>query len=373
MNRQRLVRVVPTLIAVWFVVASQISVTLIARAQESTTSTLKLSWEIGTTGSLASFRGISSPSEKTVWLAGSKSTVLLSTDGGSSWNNCSPSYGDLELRSIVGLNNQQAIVASAGTPAVILLTDDAGKHWREVYRNDAKEAFFDSMKFWDDQRGIAMSDPVNGKFLMVLTTNGGQSWQPIDPTLLPDPLPGEAAFAASNSSLLLGADGEILLGTGGADGNFGRIFCRDKPRSSWQVYSTCIPSSKSAGVFALQRMAGDVLIAVGGDYRPGEPSPVVVATSHNGGRNWIAARKPPKEFRSAVAVVQLPRTELGGRVVKAEELLITVGPTGSDYSLDGDSWQQFSTHGFHALSSNGMTVFATGANGRFAKLTYDAR
>lgn len=370
MNSQRLVRVVRMLVAVSFVVAGLVSSSLIATAQDSAPLARKLSWEIGTTGSLASFRGISSPSEKTVWLAGSKSTVLLSTDGGSSWNNCSPSYGDLELRSIVGLNNQKAIVASAGTPAVILLTDDAGKNWREVYRNDAKEAFFDSMKFWDEQHGVAMSDPVNGKFLLIQTKDGGQSWQPIDPSLLPDPLTGEAAFAASNSSLLLGADGGILLGTGGADGSFGRVFCRDTWQSSWQVFSTCIPSSQSAGVFALQRMSGNVLVAVGGDYRPGEPSPVVIATSRNGGKDWIAARKPPKEFRSAAVVVQLPRTDQGGHALKAEELLIAVGPTGSDYSHDGDNWLPFSTHGFHALSSSGATVFATGADGRFAKLKY---
>ncbi len=370
MNSQRLVRLVPTLIAVSLVVAGVESSSLIARAQDSAPATRQLSWEIGTTGSLASFRGISSQSEKTVWLAGSRSTVLLSTDGGSSWSNCSPSYGDLELRSIVGLSNQKAIVASAGTPAVILLTDDAGKNWREVYRNDAKEAFFDAMKFLDDKHGVAMSDPVNGKFLLIQTKDGGQSWQPIDPSLLPDPLPGEAAFAASNSSLLLGADGEILLGTGGADNSFGRVFCRDSSQSSWQVFSTCIPSSKSAGVFALQRISGNVLIAVGGDYRPGELSPVAVAMSRNGGKDWIAAGKPPKEFRSAAVVVQLPRTDQVRRALKAEELLIAVGPTGSDYSLDGDSWLPFSTHGFHALSSSGTTVFATGADGRFAKLKY---
>lgn len=340
-------------------------------AKSASLPTLKLDWEIGPTGSSASFRGISASSANVIWLSGSKSTVLLSLDGGSSWSDVSPNYGELELRSIVSFNERRALVASAGTPAIVLLTEDAGKSWREVYRNDAQAAFFDALKFWDSQRGMAVSDPVEDKFLIITTEDGGLHWKAVEESLLPAPLEGEAFFAASNSSLLLGSNGRAWIGTGGAEG-FARVLQRESWTGKWTAIQTPIRSSQSAGLFALNMKDDVALVAVGGDYRPGEASPQVVTISPDQGRSWRTIDDDPKHFRSAVVSVSLAAQSPAGKLkgtAGIDSFWLTVGPTGGDYSWDGLEWSEFSSHGFHALSSIAGHVFAAGANGRFAKLT----
>jgi photosystem II stability/assembly factor-like uncharacterized protein len=327
---------------------------------------LNLDWEIGPTGSKASFRGISTPSASTVWLCGSQSTVLRSIDGGESWFDCSPGLGELEIRSIVAHSAIEACIASAGTPAVILTTVDAGQSWKEVYRNDSKSAFFDGMKFWNQRQGIAFSDPIDGKFLIVETVDGGQTWRQIDPATLPEVLTGEAAFAASNSSLLIGSEGQVWIGTGGSSQSSSRIFHRKSWQAAWQVQTAPIPSDTASGIFSLAMAPSNssgavpMIVAVGGDYRPDANSPVVCVLSNDNGRTWQIAKQSPQQFRSAVVATS--------GVSPGSLLWITVGPTGSDYSTDGHHWLEFSSHGFHTLSSFQQQIFAAGPNGKFAKL-----
>ncbi len=324
----------------------------------------KLSWEIGSTGSNASFRGISSPNEmpSSVWVCGSNSTVLLSTDGGVSWNDRSPSQGELEFRSIKAFDDQRAVIASAGTPAIVMLTEDGGQTWREVYRHDAKTAFFDAMQFWDSRRGMLVSDPIDGHFLLVETSDGGATWQALPTDRSPPAEAGEACFAASNSAMLLGEGGEIWIGTGGSERGFARVLHRAAGQEKWNAYSTPISSSPSSGIFSLAHWGAPEpqIVAVGGDYRAGQPSSVTSARSCDQGQTWLKSDEQSASFRSAV---------LGFNSADANlRILVAVGPEGSDYSLDTTSWQSFSSHGFHALCSAGTHVYATGSSGRFARL-----
>ena len=97
-----------------------------------------------------------------------------STDSGSSWIECGPgNYDQLEFRSIHAWDAQTACIASAGTPAVILQTQDAGLTWRIAYEHASPQAFFDGLKFWDAQRGIAFGDPLDGRLLIVETLDAG--------------------------------------------------------------------------------------------------------------------------------------------------------------------------------------------------------
>jgi photosystem II stability/assembly factor-like uncharacterized protein len=54
------------------------------------------------------------------------------------------------------------------------------------------------MRFSSEQNGIAFSDPIDGKWLILQTQNHGDSWQAIDSANIPDMAPNEAGFAASN-------------------------------------------------------------------------------------------------------------------------------------------------------------------------------
>jgi hypothetical protein len=61
---------------------------------------------------------------------------------------------------------------------------------------------------------FALRDPVDGKFLL-LYTDDGEHWKELPRHAMPAALLHEGAFAASNSSLALCGDSELVVGTGG--------------------------------------------------------------------------------------------------------------------------------------------------------------
>jgi photosystem II stability/assembly factor-like uncharacterized protein len=317
-----------------------------------------LRWQESSTGCDASLRGLSVVDDHTLWASGANATVLRSVDGGKTWNSCGPSgFEKLEIRSIVAVNDRIATVASAGTPAVILQTQDAGQTWKEVFRHASPVAFFDAMRFWDPQHGMVFSDPVDGRILIVITTDGGQTWQVIPPERIPLATEKEGGFAASNSALCVGKEGRAWIGTGGAESPTSRVYSTSDYGKSWSVNACPLNSDTAAGVFSIavhQQLS--LLIAVGGDYRPEATSATTAAFSRDLGQSWQLASQPPAVFVSAVAVAK-------------SKLLIATGPTSSYYSNDGDHWKQFSATGFHATEASPTgKVYAVGANGRFGVL-----
>jgi hypothetical protein len=71
------------------------------------------------------------------------------------------------------------------------------------------------MTFFDSRRGLALSDPVNGRFRIIATDDGGNSWHVVN-TQMPAALPGEFAFAASGECLVTDHGRRAWFGSGGA-------------------------------------------------------------------------------------------------------------------------------------------------------------
>ena len=327
----------------------------------------KLKWELKPTGSKASLRGLSTPSDRAIWACGSNATVIRSEDGGESWIACAPSQfasQEIEFRSIHAWDTKTACIATAGTPAVILRTDNGGLNWSKCYEANSEKAFFDGLRFWDRNRGIAFSDPVDGRLLIVETEDGGRHWQPVSDSLLPKAATGEAGFAASNSSLEIGAEGAAWIGTGGTEAKQANIYYRQQFGAHWTPVGCPMPSAAAAGVFSIAA-SPELLVALGGDYRPDANSTITGCFSKDGGRSWSKLEVQPVAFRSAVVglstILRFSRPPWSIR-------WLAVGPTGSDFSRDGLKWENFSTRGFHALSAAQGEIYAVGSDGRFAKL-----
>ncbi|MFK7736310.1 MAG: WD40/YVTN/BNR-like repeat-containing protein [Pirellulaceae bacterium] len=320
----------------------------------------RIVWELGPTGSKASLRGLAAVDDEVIWACGSQSTVLRSEDGGSSWVECGPDgFGDLEFRSLHAWNTQQACIASAGTPAVLLRTEDGGEHWHEVYKADSEKAFFDGMRFWDDERGIAFSDPIDGRLLIVETLDSGRTWQATPPTEAPVAREGEAGFAASNSSMIVGPNGAVWVGTGGHVSEFSRVIQRSSFGDEWGAVPCPLVSGPAEGIFSVARNAqSGRMVVVGGDYRLDQESKTTGAFSDDLGKTWRLATQPPGGYRSSV--IHHPDFVEGGWVA--------TGPAGSDFSSDGSVWEPFSDVGFHALDMGKRKIFAVGSDGRFGFL-----
>src|SRR5262249_56738727 len=83
----------------------------------------------------------------------------------------------------------------------IFKTTDAGVQWTLQFTNDDPRAFFDAMAFWDAQHGIAMSDSVDGRFIIITTADGGQTWTRVPADRLPVALMNEGGFAGSGTNI----------------------------------------------------------------------------------------------------------------------------------------------------------------------------
>ncbi|WP_242884250.1 WD40/YVTN/BNR-like repeat-containing protein [Actinomadura litoris] len=323
-----------------------------------------LGWQVTPTGTDARFRGLAAVSRKVAWLAGTGGTVLRTTDAGRTWRGVGPpDAAGLEFRDVEAFDERRAVVLAIGEgdASRVYRTSDGGRTWTLGFRNDEPRAFYDCTTFFDSRHGLAVSDPVDGRFRIISTSDAGRSWRVLPNKGMPDALPGEAAFAASGQCLVSHGGRDVWLATGGA--SKARVFHSRDRGLTWTVADTPLPSSASQGVFAVAFRDTRHGVAVGGDYRPGEPSPAAAATTSDGGRTWRPAPRPPAEYRSGVVWP----TYTGPAA-------LAVGPTGSDGTLNaGRSWTRFDTGSFDTVdcASDGG-CWAAGEKGRAGRLTIRA-
>jgi photosystem II stability/assembly factor-like uncharacterized protein len=321
-------------------------------------------WLPQSSGVTARLRGISAVSATVAWASGNNGTYLRTTDGGATWRaGIVPGAEELDFRDVEAFDANTAYLLSIGEGerSRIYKTTDGGLHWKLQFTNRNPRAFFDAMAFWDARRGIAFSDPVDGRFLIIKTADGGETWKEIPPEKLPPALPGEGAFAASGTCLTVEGSHHVWIGTGGA--SLTRILRSIDGGDTWQAATTPIPSGQaSSGIFSIAFRDARHGVIVGGDYRKEGEARDNVAMTKDGGLTWELVKGPlPAGYRSGVAYTRDP----------GNQRLIAVGPSGSDYSLNGGaSWMSLGNVGYHAVGfANPSSGWAVGENGRIAKYT----
>jgi len=322
-------------------------------------------WELVSTDTVASLRGLSPVDRTTAWTCGSQATLLRTIDGGRNWTRVAIEGLDAktELRSIHAWSAEEAVVATAGSPCRIYRTRDAGRTWRNVYENTRPEAFIDALRFWDQSCGFAFGDPIDGKLMALMSDDRGQSWRM--PGVEEYPLRElEAGFAASNSGLLLFGERNVWIGLGGASGPAQVLNSSDRG-STWKRDSVSpIPSGKTSGVFSLARSHEGVVVAVGGDYTQVDRREGNIARWDPAKAAWEEVEGAgPSGYRSSVIFLSKP-IGYGGASTK-QMRWICVGPNGCDGSEDARDWFVLSRESFHALAVAGDgSIWACGGQGR---------
>lgn len=318
------------------------------------------SWIPQESGTQSRFRAVSVASEKVAWASGANGTFARTTDAGSHWQSAVVPGGEtLDFRDTYAVDANTAYLLSIGNgeSSRIYKTTDAGSTWTLQFKNGDPKAFFDGMAFWDANNGIAFSDPVDGKFPMIRTTDGGAHWTAVPSAGIPPALEGEAAFAASGTSIVVQGSRNAWIGTGGSAA---RVFRTQDGGNTWTVAATPIVSGGSAaGIFSVAFRDSNNGVIVGGDYQKEKESSANFAFTSDGGRTWKPGAQLPG-YRSAAAFVRS-----GGRWD-----VIACGPSGCDYSSDqGATWSSIGSVGYHAVDFQARLPlgFAVGEGGRIAK------
>ena len=314
-------------------------------------------WSLQNSGIDTNLRGVSVVSEAVtdknviVWASGSNGVILESVNSGKSWKRLYiPGGESLDFRGVQAFDENIAYVMASGEgeKSGIYKTSDAGKTWTKQYSDGRKSFFLDAIQCSDQSHCLALSDPVDGKFLL-LSTEDGQRWHELPGDNMPAALPNEGAFAASNSSLVLEGK-NLYFGTGGPAA---RVFHSPDLGRTWSVAETPIFSGKaSAGIFSLAA-DGDVILAVGGDYQDPKLNKDLAAYSYDAGKSWRLADKMPGGYRSAIS--------------KSGSGFVLVGPTGTDVNYNYDRWSAVSQDNFNALSYSRGEVWAVGPKGTIAR------
>ncbi len=313
----------------------------------------ELQWKELNTPAKASLRGLSPVSDKVCWASGSGGVWLKTIDGGMSWEQgVIAGLDSVDFRSIQAFDENTAVVASAGQPALIFRTEDGGQSWEKVHK-EGSEAFFDGITFLDDSLGYILGDPVSGSWMILESKDGGRSWNAL--RNLPSASTGEAAFAASASSMI-GTEKGLILGTGGSVSN---LYFYDFKDQTWEKLKTpMLQGEASQGIFALDWTPSGI-VAVGGDYTKLDlrDQNAIKFRANSFEKPFVL----PFGYRSGLAFFEL------------KGLMLAVGPSGSDYSIDeGMTWVNFSAVGYHSVksSTDGKAIWASGSGGRIGLLIH---
>ena len=233
----------------------------------------------------------------------------------------------------------------------------AGETWKQLYKNESKEAFIDGIDFWNEKEGIIYGDPIQKRMLMLRTLDGGNTWKELPGKNRPLLQEGEASFAASGTGIRCFEKEKVIIATGGF---VSRLWVSEDKGMTWAAINTPILQGESTtGIFSFAHPNDKTFYIVGGDYKADSLSTKHVFYSLDGGKHWAMPAIPTRGYRECVEYIKRNK-------------LISVGPKGIDYSSDdGITWAAFSDEkSFHVArkARKGALVVIAGGAGKVSIL-----
>ncbi|MBN1560194.1 T9SS type A sorting domain-containing protein [candidate division KSB1 bacterium] len=311
--------------------------------------------------------------ENVVWAGGWSGRYTKTTDGGQTWNSSViPNAQSVHIGSIVAFDDSTAYVAAVATTTYdtrIYKTIDGGTTWTLQYQNTRSGAFFNSIAFWDRDHGIAVSDPVDGGFLIVTTTNGGAEWTQVPAENIPAPVAGEFAGFGDTGGRALAVYGsnQAWFGTASVTPNGlpMRILRSTDGGQHWTA--SILPESSAGANRGVSTLTfKDSLTGYAGvlDGTPEDGISNSLIKTTDGGESWQTVTSFPPY--TPMTVTFIPHTE--------SQYLFATAMQGSAYSLDGgDTWQPVSSTQVYLGTSfvSPTAGWAVGSTGRIGKLMAD--
>lgn len=264
----------------------------------------------------------------------------------------------VDFRSVAS-NGKHIFALSAGSPALLYKIDKETLKATLVYHNSDPAIFFDGLAFVDEYRGVSFADPIQGRFQLLKTSDGGATWSLSAPEGL-ECSSGEAAFAASNSTLVASPQ-TIRIFTGGMQSN---LYTSYDFGTTWSKAALpIVQGSSMKGVFTAEFYDEEIGFAAGGDYEnPASDTSNKILTEDRG-RQWKTVADG-SGFGYASCVKFVPNSE-------GKELVV-VGPSGIWYSSDkGMTWNKIHEDGnFYVIQFTSRSSAIAGGKGKVARLEF---
>lgn len=306
--------------------------------------------QVLTSGTDVSIRGLSVVNDQVVWVSGSKGKVGRSVDGGATWQWITvPGFEKRDFRDIEAFDDQTAVIVAIAEPANILRTTDGGKTWTTVFTDTTKGMFLDAMSFADEQKGMVVGDPIDGKVYLATTEDGGKTWAKMTKISIPAPA-GDGFFAASGTNVIYRKNGDFTAVSGGKES-------RLLTPSGAVIMNGIIQGRDMTGANSIASN-GRYAIIVAGDYEHNKDTTQNCIYSRDNGKTWEAPVRRPNGYRSCVAYI-------------GQLTFVTCGTSGIDITRDGGKyWQFISPDPYHVCqkAKKGKAIFLAGGNGRIARL-----
>ncbi|MCH4552446.1 WD40/YVTN/BNR-like repeat-containing protein [Aestuariibaculum lutulentum] len=307
--------------------------------------------------SLLSVRAIEILNDKSLVFAANNGVFGLYNPNTKIWQTSVQQYDSLNLHfRAVAHTSSDFFMLSIENPALLYKTGDDGR-MQLVYKETTEGVFYDAMTFWNDTEGIAVGDSVDGCLSIIITRDGGQSWNKMSCENLPEGEVGEGAFAASNTNIAVIGDKAWVASTKG------NVYLTEDKGKTWTVTkSPMIQDAETEGIYSVAFYDDNLGYAIGGDFTKPDANKANKMKTVDGGKTWnLVADGQMPGYRSCVQF--FPKRE--------GKELVTVGFKGIDYSKDGgETWTHLSDEGFYTIRFiNDSTAYAGGSK-RIAKLTF---
>ena len=317
-------------------------------------------------GTTALLQDVSAVDSSIVWVGGHAATWSVTTDGGAHWrSSVMPRADSLEFRDVHAVDARTAYLLSSGLGdrSRIYKTTDGGASWTLEFTARDPKAFFDCFAFWDANHGFAMSDAVDGHFLVIATKDGAH-WSRVSAPSLPAAQPNEGGFAASGTCAMALPPSDGWIGTGNAPK--ARVLRTGDRGATWDVVTTPLAGDTSEGITSLAVRDARHIVALGGHIARLTAYQDEVAITDNGGRSWTAGGRLP-----------FPGPVFGAAYARSADdpWLVAVGPGGAAASHDdGLTWTRIDTAAYWSVGFGSARVgWAVGPHGRIARIELPAR
>ncbi len=259
----------------------------------------------------------------------------------------------------VAVTEGSIFMLSIEKPALLYKYDKSSHKTDLVYIEEVEGVFYDSLTFWNDQEGIAMGDPIEDCLSIIITRDGGATWDKVSCANLPSIGIGEAAFAASDTNIAVKDDHTWII-TGGKKS---RVFYSGNRGIDWQVYETpLIQGTETTGGYSIAFYDDKNGVIYGGDYLDTNKNDANIALTRDGGKTWsLVGVNANQGYKSCVQFVP----SSNGKE------LIAMGFTGISYSNNGGvSWKEISKEPYLSFRFlNDSIAYASGRN-KVAKVIF---